>query len=216
MVTLTAKSIYAAHHSTKINYHDDKIVITSGASTFFRYLNIATADRPVADLRREIVGIADVEPLMAAQNDLELDAYQIDAAGTSVDCSDAHEAHPAWVIFRQVAMNRDRGLVGNLPLLHDGVALQPEDPSATTPLIGDVHAHNRAVQIGLEKRSILFHLKRDHEFFDSNRPRIIHTFEPSYFVDRVSLTSPLRWSTAQRFSAAVLKKPIDNLRRRIP
>ena len=35
MVTLTAKSIYAAHRSTKINYHDDKIVITSGASTFF-------------------------------------------------------------------------------------------------------------------------------------------------------------------------------------
>jgi hypothetical protein len=91
--------------------------------------------------------------------------------------------------FGRSLVNRDRGLVGDLPLLHDGVALQPEDPSATTPLIGDVHAHNCAVQVGLKKRSILFHFERDHEFFDSNRPRIIHTFEPSYFVDRVSLTS---------------------------
>ena len=91
--------------------------------------------------------------------------------------------------FGKSLVNRDRGLVGNLPLLHDGVTLQPEDPSATTALIGDVHAHNGAVQIGLKKRSILFHFERDHEFFDSNRPRIIHTFEPSYFVDRVALTS---------------------------
>jgi hypothetical protein len=91
--------------------------------------------------------------------------------------------------FGRSLVNRDRGLVGNLPLLHDGVALQPEDPSATTPLIGDVHAHNCAVQVGLKERSILFHFERDHEFFDPNCPRIIHTFEPTYLVDRVSLTS---------------------------
>jgi hypothetical protein len=80
-------------------------------------------------------------------------------------------------------------LVGNLPLLHDGIAFQPEDPSATTPSIGDVHAHNRTIQVGLKERNVLFHFERNHELFDSNRPRIIHTFQPGYLIDCVPFAS---------------------------
>jgi hypothetical protein len=94
-------------------------------------------------------------------------------------------ARPLWNIL----VNRYRAFVGSLALFHNGITFQPEDSSSTTPLIGDVHAHDRTIEVGLKERGVLFHFERDHELFDSNRPRIIPTLEPGYLVDRVSLAS---------------------------
>jgi hypothetical protein len=86
-------------------------------------------------------------------------------------------------------MNRYFGFVGSLALFHDGIAFQPEDSPSTTPLIGDVHAHDRTIEVGLKERGVLFHFERDHELFDLNRPGIIPTLQSGNLVDRVSLAS---------------------------
>ena len=84
---------------------------------------------------------------MAAQIGLKVRRATKSISGeVEADCSEADEAQPRIeLFFGKPLVNRHRSLVGNLPLLHDGVAFQPEDPSATTPLIGDVHAHDGAV-----------------------------------------------------------------------